>query len=255
MTILYRHTKQTKSSSAYRFYSGIVKTVLPDRPAYHPHRSCVAVGVLCASTTCPMCTAVSLSLCDWLKVHIFHFVFVVLICTPHHTVNAPTIHDMMCLSTVTMSQCHSVNTGENTKEQETIIFTLFTLPDDLRYDVVIVVRPETVIFVATQRHITEGTFVWCFHCPSPCRLVAILWALATHFGPALNLHQSVMLDGGNCNWGFWHRSAAARRMFPAGETSTELLGDVNAEPQVVVRLLRHRVVRWPFPGEVGLHYA
>ena len=52
-----------------------------------------------------------------------------------------------------------------------------------------------------------------------------------------------MLDGGNCNWGFWHHSAAARRMFPAGETSTELLGDVNAEPQVVVRLLRRRVVR------------
>ena len=63
---------------------------------------------------------------------------------------------MMCLSTVTMSQCHIVNTGENTKEQETIIFTLFTLLDDLRAEVVVVVCPEMVIFVATQRHITEG---------------------------------------------------------------------------------------------------
>ena len=54
MTILYRHTKQTKSTSACRFYSGIVKTVLPDRPAFYPRRSCVAVGVFCASTTCPM---------------------------------------------------------------------------------------------------------------------------------------------------------------------------------------------------------
>ena len=124
--------KKTKSTSACIFYSGIVQTVLPDRPAFHQHRSCVAVGVLCACATCPMCTAVSLSLCDWLKVHIFRFVFVVLTCTPQHTVNAHAIHRMVCLSTVTMSQCHIVHTGENTKEQETIIFTLFTLPDDLR---------------------------------------------------------------------------------------------------------------------------
>ena len=52
-----------------------------------------------------------------------------------------------------------------------------------------------------------------------------------------------MLDGSNGNRGFWHCSAAARRMFPAGESSTELLGDVNVEPQVVVRLLGRRVVR------------
>ena len=83
------------------FYSSIVKTVLPDSPTYHPRHSCVAVGVLCACATCPMCTAVSLSLCDRLKVHIFHFVFVVLICT----VNAHTIHHMMCPSTVTVSHC------------------------------------------------------------------------------------------------------------------------------------------------------
>ena len=85
------------------------------------------------------------------------------------------------------------------------------------------------------------------------RLAAILWALATHFGPARNLHQFVVLDGGNCNWGFWHCSAAARRMFPASESSTELLGDINSEPHVVICLLWRRVVWWPPPGEVCLH--
>ena len=135
------------------FYSGIVKTVLPDRPAYHPCHSCVTVGVLCACATCPMCIAVSLSLCDSLKIHIFHFVFVVLICTPHYTVNAHTIHHMMCLSTVAVSQCHTVSIGENTKEQETIIFTLFTLRGDLLYEIVIAVCPETVIFCGdTEAH-------------------------------------------------------------------------------------------------------
>ena len=39
-----------------------------------------------------------------------------------------------------------------------MIFTLFTLPGDLCDDVVVVCL-ETVIFVATQRHITEGALL------------------------------------------------------------------------------------------------
>ena len=112
-----------------------------------------------------------------------------------------------------------------TRNNQWIIFTLFTLPDDLHDDVVVVCL-ETVIFVATQRHITEGALVWCLHCPSLCCLAAILWALATQFGPALSLHQFVMADGGNGNRGFWHCSVVAHCMLSAGQSCTELFSDV-----------------------------
>ena len=64
----------------------------------------------------------------------------------------------------------------------------------------------------------------------------------THFWPALSLHLFVMVDGDNGNRGFWHCSAAAHRMLSAGESCTELFGDVNTEPQVAVGLLGRRVV-------------
>ena len=50
--------------------------------------------------------------------------------------------------------------------------------------------------------------------------------VATHFGPALSLHQFVMADGGNGNRGFWHCSVVAHHMLSAVQSCTELFSDV-----------------------------